>query len=68
MLVALKAENIFRHTAADENSSFDYFLSFLGVFGCVFCRRSFANIAVYFIRKVDTDTQDRNKEKWRPFF
>lgn len=44
---------------------FRLFLSSLDVFGCVLCRRSFANIAVYFIRRgVDTDTQDRNKEKF----
>lgn len=44
---------------------FRLFLSSLDVFGCVLCRRPFANIAVYFIRRgVDTDTQDRNKEKF----
>lgn len=71
MLVALKAENIFKHSRpADENFSFDYFLRLSRQLFrlCVLSPFFRKHRSLLHQKRVDTDTEDRNKEKRRPFF
>lgn len=66
--VALKAENIFT-AQPPENFSFDYFLRLSRRFRlCVLSPFFRKQRSLLHQKGVDTDTQDRNKEKRRPFF